>query len=54
LKAPPQLDKLEGGKDFTKKWARSPDLGLTIAPNSDKRKAVRPLMEEAFTAEENN
>lgn len=44
LKSPAQIDKLDKGKVFSRKWAFSPDMGLTLAPLSDKRKeAERPI-----------
>jgi hypothetical protein len=47
LKTPPQLEKIEGGKEIVSEWAYKPDSGLTLAPISDKRDAVRSLMDLA-------
>lgn len=41
-KSPAELDKLPGGKEWTKQFAYSPDTGLTVAPASDPRPAVKP------------
>jgi hypothetical protein len=43
LKTPPAIEKLEGGKDFVKKYAYKPDTGMTVAPDTDARagQAVR-------------
>lgn len=41
LLSPAQLDKVVGGKQFTKEWAYSPTTGLTVAPVDDSRAAVR-------------
>ena len=46
LRSPPQIEKLEGGKKFVSRWAYSPDLGLTLAPLSDKRPRARRTMED--------
>ena len=51
LLSPPQLEKVEGGKEFVSEWAYKPDTGLTLAPNRDKRTAVRPLMDLAIASE---
>jgi hypothetical protein len=40
-KSPAELDKLDGGKDWTKQWAYSPDTGLTVALASDPRPAFK-------------
>jgi hypothetical protein len=45
VKSPAQIEKLEGGKGFVSKWAYVPDMGLTLAPDSDKRVAVKRPME---------
>jgi hypothetical protein len=39
-KSPAELDKLDGGKEWTKQWAYSPDTGLTVALASDPRPGV--------------
>jgi hypothetical protein len=36
-KTPPAIEKLEGGKDFVKKYAYKPDTGVTVAPDTDAR-----------------
>lgn len=36
-KTPPAIEKLEGGKDFVKKYAYKPDNGVTVAPDTDAR-----------------
>jgi hypothetical protein len=47
LLTPPNIEKLSAeGKTFVKEWAYKPNAGLTIAPLSDKRKAVKRPMEE--------
>lgn len=48
FKTPPNIEKLEGGKNFVAKWAYKPESGLTIAPEDDKRPAVRLTGEELF------
>ena len=45
LLGPAGVDKLEGGKKFSEKWSHQPDLGLTMAPESDKRTEVVSLMD---------
>lgn len=40
LKTPPGIEALPGGKDFVAEWAFSPDGGVTVAPESDRRAAV--------------
>lgn len=47
LKTPPQMEKIDHpeAKSFVARTAYKPDNGLTIAPNSDKRDAVRRDME---------
>lgn len=47
IKTPPNIEKLDGGKDFVAKYAFTPETGLTLAPDTDKRTAIRPLMEYA-------
>lgn len=41
MKSPAEIDKLPGGKDFTKQHAHHPRTGLTLAPMSDKRPEVK-------------
>jgi hypothetical protein len=48
VKSPAQIEKMEGGNEFASKWAYSPDKGLTLAPESDKRLEVRPNVERFF------
>jgi hypothetical protein len=48
LKSPAQIEKVDGGNDFASKWAYSPDRGLTLAPESDKRVEVRPNVERLY------
>lgn len=51
LKSPAQMEKLTGGKVLVKHWAYTPDNGVTVAPLSDKRKAVElPKASNAFQA----
>ena len=45
LRSPKQVEDLEGGKEFASKWAYSPNKGLTLAAESDKRREVRPTIE---------
>ena len=45
MRSPNQFEDLEGGSEFTAKWAYVPDAGLTLAKNSDKRVEVRPNIE---------
>lgn len=45
LKSPPQIEQLEGGKKFASRYAFTPDVGLTIAPSSDKREEVGAAMD---------
>ncbi len=47
MRSPNQLEALDGGSEFTAKWAYSPDNGLTLAKNSDKRVEVRPNIERS-------
>lgn len=47
-KSPAQIEKLAGGNDFASLWAYSPDLGLTLAAESDKRLEVRPNVERLY------
>jgi hypothetical protein len=46
LKGPPAIEKMEGGAKFVSRWAYSPDTGYTLAKDSDKRPAVKPLMDD--------
>ena len=45
MRSPNQLEDLDGGSEFTSKWAYTPDNGLTLAKSSDKRVEVRPNIE---------
>jgi len=45
MRSPNQLEDLDGGSEFTAKWAFTPDNGLTLAKTSDKRVEVRPNIE---------
>jgi len=45
LKSPAQIDKLEGGKTFTKLWSHKPFKGTTLAPLTDKRAEIMPAIE---------
>ncbi len=45
LRSPKQIESLDDGKDFTEKWAYTPNKGLTLAANSDKRKEITPNIE---------
>ncbi len=45
MKSPAQIEKLDGGQEFASKWAFKPDMGLTLAPDSDKRAEVLPNLE---------
>lgn len=45
-KGPPDIEKLPGGKDFVAEFAFQPDNGLTIAPMTDRRRAVKVLTAE--------
>jgi len=45
LRSPNQIESLEGGKEFASRWAYSPNKGLTLAAESDKRREVRPTIE---------
>lgn len=47
IKTPPNIEKLDGGKDFVARYAFTPETGLTLAPDTDKRLAIKPLMEYA-------
>lgn len=53
FKTPPNIEKLNGGKNFVKKWAYSPDTGLTLAPLSDKRSEVYRAMEAFMDSMDN-
>ena len=46
--SPAQIEKLDGGNSFAALWAYSPDLGLTLAAESDKRLEVRPNVERMY------
>lgn len=46
LKTPPNIEKMTGGKKFIAQWAYTPDNGLTLAPESDRRKAAKPVLDE--------
>ena len=48
FKTPPSIEKLPGGKKFVSRWAFTPDTGLTLAAESDKRDAVKLTGEEFF------
>ena len=37
----PALEKFEGGKEWANEWAFSPDTGVALAPDTDKRPAVK-------------
>jgi hypothetical protein len=52
LKTPAELDKLGAkAKQFTKKWAYSPQTGQTVAPLDDPRPAINVRSgQEAFAA----
>lgn len=41
LKSPAQVQALPGGAAFVKQWAYTPQTGLTVAPASDSRTAVK-------------
>lgn len=45
FRSPAQLEKLEGGSDFTILWAFTPNKGLTLAAERDKRPEIRPDIE---------
>lgn len=47
-KSPAQIEKLAEGNNFASLWAYSPDLGVTIASQSDKRTEVRPNVERFY------
>lgn len=40
--SPAQVEELPGGEELTKKFAKPPDTGLTVAPASSKKKAEKP------------
>lgn len=48
LKSPNQLESLDGGKEFTEKWAYTPVKGLTLAASSDKRLEVKTNVEMVY------
>lgn len=45
VRSPKQMEDLDGGSEFVAKWAYSPDNGLTMAKNSDKRSKVMSVIE---------
>lgn len=45
LKTVPNIEKLPNGKKFVSRYAYKPTNGLTMADASDKRQAVKPLLE---------
>lgn len=47
-KSPAQVEKMEGGNGFASMWAYSPDQGLTLAADSDKRMEVRSNVERFY------
>ncbi len=47
--SPAQIAKKAGGKKIAKRYAYKPDTGLTLAPASDKRVAVRRSADDAFS-----
>ena len=47
--SPAMIDKKAGGKKLTKRYAYKPDTGLTLAPASDKRVAVRRSADDVFS-----
>ncbi len=47
--SPAQVDKKPGGKSITKRHAYKPDTGLTLAPESDRRAAVRRSADDVFS-----
>ena len=47
-KSPAQVEKLDGGNGFAAMWAYSPDQGLTLAADSDKRMEVRSNVERFY------
>ena len=48
LKSPAMIEKMDGGNDFASQWCFSPDKGLTLAPESDKRSEVKPNIERFY------
>lgn len=48
LKSPAMIEKMDGGNDFASQWCFSPDKGLTLAAESDKRTEVRPNIERFY------
>ena len=44
--SPKQMEGLDGGKQFVADWSYSPNNGLTLAGIKDKRKEVRPNIEQ--------
>lgn len=52
VKSPPRIEAIgPEGKAFVRRWAYSPDTGETLAPLSDKRPAVKPMMDRLDDAE---
>ena len=49
VESPAQIDKKAGGKKLTKRYAYKPDTGLTLAPASDTRVAVRRSADDVFS-----
>ena len=47
--SPAMIDKKAGGKKITKRYAYKPDTGLTLAPASDTRVAVRRSADDVFS-----
>ena len=47
--SPAMIDKKAGGKKLTKRYAYKPDTGLTLAPASDTRVAVRRSADDVFS-----
>lgn len=45
VKSPAQIEKMDGGAVFVGQWAYTPNLGLTLAKEKDKRREVRPNIE---------
>lgn len=51
IKTPPNIEKLKGGKPFVSRWAYTPDTGETLAPESDKREEIKPMMDKLDAAQ---
>jgi hypothetical protein len=49
LKSPAAIEQLPLGTDFAARWASKPDVGLTVAPASDRRTEVSPDTKSLFT-----